>query len=1288
MRKTTLSILMASAALAMVLPATSFAEDTGGYSDDTDWDLTSTATRADDNETGPTVGDIQSPGYNPNYLRPAGDGLGKHQATQDLNMQNNNISGIGNIYGVGDIIGDGSTRILGVATPVDDTEVANKKYVDDELTRFADDFPTGEDMANTISAGDGVDVEVAGESATVSVDNTVVRTSGDQNIAGVKNFQTRINVSSTSNRPFDSRSDALGGIGVYGRSTNPNEGTGVLGMADGANGTGVAGYALGQYGRAGNFSASGEAGVGVYAVNDGPGGRAATFRSEDGSAETVSVVGWEVGDRLMSFGVDDTGASVADVDGAIYSTAGGIMITGITAPVNDDDVTNKGYVDDTIDALGYTGPQDLQDVLTEGNNAGGVRITSLGEPVDNDDAVNKKYVDDIVAGIGVATTPALVDVLTEGNTAGGLRIRSMGAPVNNDDATTKKYVDDAIAGVVTDPQTLSEVLSEGNSAAGGRIISLGAPVNQNDAVNKKYVDDAISGVSVGGGADNLGNHTATQALDLDGNVMNNVRLMRVEQQSNGATLAIGADAGYKDTNYHITGTRGDGTAELTTYIDKAQIGGWRIREHEDGTSGFTDALELDFDTRDLFLYGSRILTVDNLNQQELNFDNDRDGYYDAVTDAYYNTNAITSTISGDIATGFKFAATGNRASGFIGFAAGNNAAGGRAISLEPNTVGFTATVQPPSTSTDWTASANDSVPQKGIYSRVIPGSMPGSIAIAAENMIDDGVVLELNARSSSERLMDFRRNGVHVGYMDWASDNTLTLNMGVDGVRTGRVIGLRNPTEDYEAANKAYVDAAISGGGADNLGNHTATQTLDMADEKIENIESASFLDGAGAGIAFGDNIAYTDVNVRVVGAPGSSGASLTTYMDNTSLDNWRVRTHDGGGSNPENALNLRFTERDLLLFGEKVLTTANLGDQQLDFNNDRDGSLIVSPAGFNLYSYSTAIRSEASGDIAASMIFRATGENSTGIIGFASADGSAAFKGVSSGPSSIGGNFSAQGNDGVPFATPQTSLKTTLRSDVAVGSVSASFSTSAENTTVLEVQSGTSNAKLASFQVGNAEVLSIDPNGTSGRMLGYNGSAGEQTVDLNLYTGNLSLTGNSSGGLHISQPSNTPKVILKRTNSSFGNSHIQYEADDGTTSTSVVAGLGSAGKFAIGTGNDLSYSSTASFEVAAATGDVNWKGTATGVHVTPSDARLKENVADLVNAMALLSQLRPVEYDLIDSGSHNYGVIAQEIQAIYPEMVHVDENGIMAVEYTQLIAPMLSAIIEMDARITALEAQ
>ena len=57
-----------------------------------------------------------------------------------------------------------------------------------------------------------------------------------------------------------------------------------------------------------------------------------------------------------------------------------------------------------------------------------------------------------------------------------------------------------------------------------------------------------------------------------------------------------------------------------------------------------------------------------------------------------------------------------------------------------------------------------------------------------------------------------------------------------DVVGNGRFSGVvvaANPTAPNQLTTKSYVDSAIAGTG-DNLGNHTATQTLNMANHNID----------------------------------------------------------------------------------------------------------------------------------------------------------------------------------------------------------------------------------------------------------------------------------------------------------------------------------------------------------------------------------------------------------------------------------------------------------------------
>lgn len=83
------------------------------------------------------------------------------------------------------------------------------------------------------------------------------------------------------------------------------------------------------------------------------------------------------------------------------------------------------------------------------------------------------------------------------------------------------------------------------------------------------------------------------------------------------------------------------------------------------------------------------------------------------------------------------------------------------------------------------------------------------------------------------------------------------------------------------------------------------------------------------------------------------------------------------------------------------------------------------------------------------------------------------------------------------------------------------------------------------------------------------------------------------------------------------------------------------------------------------------------------SDKRLKKNIATLDGALDNLHTLRGVYHDWNDpsQGGRQIGVIAQEVQAIYPELVQEGGNGFLSVNYPKLTAVLLQSIKELHAK-------
>lgn len=73
-------------------------------------------------------------------------------------------------------------------------------------------------------------------------------------------------------------------------------------------------------------------------------------------------------------------------------------------------------------------------------------------------------------------------------------------------------------------------------------------------------------------------------------------------------------------------------------------------------------------------------------------------------------------------------------------------------------------------------------------------------------------------------------------------------------------------------------------------------------------------------------------------------------------------------------------------------------------------------------------------------------------------------------------------------------------------------------------------------------------------------------------------------------------------------------------------------------------------------------------------------------NATDTLLQIQGVTFDWKDGGRKNIGVLAQNVQKVYPQLVREDNNQ-LRVDYEKLVAPLIESVREMDARIKQLEA-
>lgn len=92
---------------------------------------------------------------------------------------------------------------------------------------------------------------------------------------------------------------------------------------------------------------------------------------------------------------------------------------------------------------------------------------------------------------------------------------------------------------------------------------------------------------------------------------------------------------------------------------------------------------------------------------------------------------------------------------------------------------------------------------------------------------------------------------------------------------------------------------------------------------------------------------------------------------------------------------------------------------------------------------------------------------------------------------------------------------------------------------------------------------------------------------------------------------------------------------------------------------------------------------TATDFNST-SDISLKENIKTLENPIKKVMQLNGVSFDWKETGSSSIGVIAQELEEVFPELVKTGE--IKTVNYNGLIGVLIEVVKEQQRQIEELK--
>jgi len=226
------------------------------------------------------------------------------------------------------------------------------------------------------------------------------------------------------------------------------------------------------------------------------------------------------------------------------------------------------------------------------------------------------------------------------------------------------------------------------------------------------------------------------------------------------------------------------------------------------------------------------------------------------------------------------------------------------------------------------------------------------------------------------------------------------------------------------------------------------------------------------------------------------------------------------------------------------------------------------------------------------------------------------------------------------------------------------SFSMNAQVST-----NSTSPTGIYASAMGNGTTAS----GNESTAMGYDTTASGEASTAMGYKTTASAQGSTAMG-KLTTASDFASVVIGQYNSS------------GSSATSANSFSTSAPAFVIGNGTASNAKSDA-FKVMF-NGDTTVSNdlTVSGDVVISSDARLKSNIVSLGSTLPKLLQIDGKSYEM--KGKQKIGVLAQEIQEVFPELVSEDDNEMLAVNYQGLVPVLINALKEQQSEIDRLKKQ
>jgi len=245
----------------------------------------------------------------------------------------------------------------------------------------------------------------------------------------------------------------------------------------------------------------------------------------------------------------------------------------------------------------------------------------------------------------------------------------------------------------------------------------------------------------------------------------------------------------------------------------------------------------------------------------------------------------------------------------------------------------------------------------------------------------------------------------------------------------------------------------------------------------------------------------------------------------------------------------------------------------------------------------------------------------------------------------------------------------TTADDNVAVGRL-ALFNNTASGNTAVGMRAADANTSGVRNAALGADALCASVTATDQTAIGYNALL-VATAGGNTFVG-------SRAGDTITTGANNTGV------------GAGVDTDAAARTGSIAIGVSAAGTAALATVDDGLFFHNALAVVAGTA--VEYDGATGQMGPIASSRRFKENVSSLADGAidsAKVYDLREVAYTLKTNGAREFGLIAEEVAEVYPEIVPLDaERRPQAVKYDRLTVLLLAELRKLRDRVAQLEAR